>query len=59
MRYVAETMLNADLIDLQKIFPFKQLQIIGEDIFSFEFTDENLHLIDDLVDNSAILRVYT
>ena len=59
MRYVAETMLNADLIDLQKIFPFKQLQIIGEDIFSFEFTDENLHLIDELVDNSAILRVYT
>ena len=59
MRYVAETMLNADLIDLQKIFPFKQLQIIGEDIFSFEFTDENLHLIDDLVNNSAILRVYT
>lgn len=59
MRYVAETRLNADLGDLQKIFPFKQIQLINDDVFSFELSAEDSNYIDKLIDNSAILRVYT
>ena len=59
MRYVAETMFKADLIDLQRIFHLNQIEVIDDDVFSFDCDDDNTHIISDLIDNPAILRVYT
>ena len=59
MRYVVETVLNADIDNLQKIFPLKDVRLIEDDVFSFEHSSQNTYLINDLSENPAISRVYT
>lgn len=59
MRYVVETVLNADIDNLQKIFPLKNVLLIEDDVFSFEHSSQNTYLINDLSENPAISRVYT
>lgn len=59
MRYVVETMLGADCVNLQKIYSFRGVEVIENDTFSFDYDENDSFLLDDLVNNKVVVRVFT
>lgn len=59
MRYIAETKDKVNLDNLRNLFQFKELFQIGDETFSFTHDESDSYLLNEVLDSSDIVRVYT
>ena len=53
-------MFKINLVNLRNSFPFRKINVMGDDVFSFEhLEDKDNYDLSSVVDHADIMRVYT